>query len=121
VKTVKEVELERYYQGERLLLRLRVMPGKHGEDATLQVLRGAALKFHQRQQLTTMGRDALTIAQQLQNKLNDIRDRAQGDTQLSGKELESLTSLNQILVHLTQQVQDLEVLRSQQLHKTQNS
>lgn len=121
VKTVKEVELERYYQGERLLLRLRVMPGKHGEDATLQVLRGAALKFHQRQQLTTMGRDALTIAQQLQNKLNDIRDRAQGDTQLSGKELESLTSLNQILVHLTQQVQDLEVLRSQQLNKTQNS
>lgn len=116
VKTVKEIELERYYQEERLLLRLRVMPGKHGEDATLQVLRGAALKFHQRQQLTTMGRDALTIAQQLQKKLNDIRDRAHGDTQFSGKELDSLTSLNQILSHLTEQVRDLQTLRSQQLN-----
>jgi len=121
VKTVKEIELERYYRGERLLLRLRVMPGKHGEDATLQVLRGAALKFHQRQQLTNMGRDALTIAQQLQQKLNDIRNHAQGDTQLSGKELESMKSLNQILVNLTEQVRDLEVLRSQQLNQNQDS
>ncbi len=115
VKTVKEVELERYYQQERLLLRLRVMPGKQGEEATLQVLRGAALKFHQRQQLTTMGRDALTIAQQLQKKLNEIRDQAHGDTQFSGKELDSLTSLNQILIHVTEQVRDLQTLRSQQL------
>jgi len=121
VKTVKEVELERYYNQERLLLRLRVMPGKHGEDATLQVLRGAALKFHQRQQITTMGRDALTIAQQLQKKLNDLRDRAHGDTQLSGKELESLTSLNQILVHLTAQVQDLQALRSEKLNQKSES
>ncbi|MDJ1181019.1 hypothetical protein PJF56_19340 [Roseofilum sp. BLCC_M91] len=117
VKTLKEVELERYYHQERLLLRLRVMPGKHGEDATLQVLRGAALKFHQRQQIATMGRDALTIAQQLQKKLNDLRDRAHGDTQLSGKELESLTSLNQILIHLTAQVQDLQALRSETLNQ----
>ncbi len=117
VQTTKEVELERFYQEERLLLRLRVMPGKYGEDATLQVLRGAALKFHQRQQLTNLGRDALTIAQQLQKKLNEIRARTEGNAEFSGKELESLASLNQILTHLTRQVQDLEALCEQKEHQ----
>ncbi|MCJ8281343.1 MAG: pilus assembly protein PilB, partial [Rivularia sp. ALOHA_DT_140] len=44
----KQVETECLYQQQRLLLRLRVMPGMYGEEATLQVLRGAALRDFQK-------------------------------------------------------------------------
>ena len=54
VKEPLQAEIERFYQQERLLLRLRVIPGKYGEQATLQVLRGEALKFYQQQQLTSL-------------------------------------------------------------------
>ncbi|MGK7903859.1 MAG: hypothetical protein AB4352_21125 [Hormoscilla sp.] len=112
VQKAKQVEIERLYQQTRLLLRLRVMPGTHGEDATLQVLRGAALKFYQQQQLTSLGRDALTIAQQLQQKLNEIEKRTQDNPSL-GMNLEALPVLNQILNHLNQQLQDLTVKAKQ--------
>ncbi|MEL6384559.1 MAG: hypothetical protein AAFQ89_19295, partial [Cyanobacteria bacterium J06626_18] len=49
VKKPKQVEIERMYEGERILLRLRVMPNAYGEEATLQVLRGTALRFYQQQ------------------------------------------------------------------------
>lgn len=112
VQKAKQVEIERIYQQTRLLLRLRVMPGTHGEEATLQVLRGAALKFYQQQQLTSLGRDALTIAQQLQQKLNEIEKRTQDNPSL-GIDLEALPVLNQLLNHLNQQVQDLTVKAKQ--------
>ena len=107
----KQVEIERRYQQEALLLRLRVMPGTHGEEATLQVLRGVALKFYQRQQLEKLSQDALTLAQQLQRKLNEIRDR-------SGRypmPLEVLPALNQLLEGLDEQ---LESLAQSQLNQT---
>lgn len=44
VQETKQVEIERLYQQDRLLLRLRVIPGAHGEEATLQVLRGSTLR-----------------------------------------------------------------------------
>lgn len=99
----KQVEIERRYQQEALLLRLRVMPGTHGEEATLQVLRGVALKFYQRQQLEKLSQDALKLAQQLQRKLNEIRDR-------SGRypmPLEVLPALNQLLEGLDEQLESL--------------
>jgi type II secretory ATPase GspE/PulE/Tfp pilus assembly ATPase PilB-like protein len=99
----KQVEIERRYQQEGLLLRLRVMPGTYGEEATLQVLRGVALKFYQRQQLERLSQDALKLAQQLQSKLNEIRDR-------SGRypmRLEALPAINQLLRGLDQQLEAL--------------
>ncbi|MEO8892018.1 MAG: hypothetical protein ABI417_10880, partial [Coleofasciculaceae cyanobacterium] len=93
----------RRYQQEALLLRLRVMPGTYGEEATLQVLRGVALKFYQRQQLEKLSQDALKLAQQLQRKLNEIRDR-------SGRypmPLEVLPALNQLLEGLDEQLESL--------------
>jgi len=99
----KQVEIERRYQQEALLLRLRVMPSNHGEEATLQVLRGVALKFYQRQQLEKLSQDALNLAQQLQQKLNEIRDR-------SGRypmPLETLPALNQLLRGLDEQLESL--------------
>jgi type II secretory ATPase GspE/PulE/Tfp pilus assembly ATPase PilB-like protein len=106
----KQVEIERRYQQEALLLRLRVMPGTHGEEATLQVLRGVALKFYQRQQLEKLSQDALKLAQQLQQKLNEIRDR-------SGRypmPLEVLPALNQLLQGLDEQIESLAQLQVNQ-------
>jgi type II secretory ATPase GspE/PulE/Tfp pilus assembly ATPase PilB-like protein len=110
VKQPKQVEIERRYQQETLLLRLRVMPGTHGEEATLQVLRGAALKFYQRQQLETLGQDALKLAQQLQRKLNEICARSSRNP----IPLEALPALNQQLRSLTKQIEALTQLQTEQ-------
>ncbi|MDP8962422.1 MAG: hypothetical protein M3O33_00255 [Cyanobacteriota bacterium] len=99
----KQVEIERRYQQEGLLLRLRVMPGTYGEEATLQVLRGVALKFYQRQQLERLSQDALKLAQQLQSKLNEIRDRSVRYPM----RLEALPAINQLLRGLDQQLEAL--------------
>jgi type II secretory ATPase GspE/PulE/Tfp pilus assembly ATPase PilB-like protein len=100
----KQVEVERLYQQNRLLLRFKLMPTEHGEEATLQVLRGAALKFHQQQQLANLERDALTIAKQLQTKVNEIRDRARLESGLGGAKLDALPALNQLLRSIEQQL-----------------
>jgi type II secretory ATPase GspE/PulE/Tfp pilus assembly ATPase PilB-like protein len=106
----KQVEIERRYQQEELLLRLRVMPGTHGEEATLQVLRGAALKFYQRQQLEKLGQDALKLAQQLQRKLSEIRARAYRNP----VPLEALPALNQMMEGLDKQMEALLELQTHQ-------
>ncbi len=81
VQKPMQVEIERLCQQTRLLLRLRVMPNAHGEEATLQILHGAALKFYQQQQIANLSRDALSIAQDLQQKVREIRDRTAADAQ----------------------------------------
>ena len=115
----KQVEVERLYQNQRLLLRLRVMPGVHGEEATLQVLRGAALKFYQQQQLSTIGRDALGIAQELQQKVHELRQRSQSQPALTADQLSILPALDEVLQRVSQQ---LEAMKSQQgdLHRTES-
>ncbi len=75
VKTL--VELACLYQKNRLLLRLQVMPGVYGEQATLQVLRGAALKFYQQRQVSRLSRDAVAITRQLLRKVNELQKRIQ--------------------------------------------
>ena len=45
VSQSQQTEIEYLYQRNCVLIRFRFMPGIHGEDATVQVLRGAALKF----------------------------------------------------------------------------
>ncbi len=70
-----QAEIERQYQKQRVLLRLRVIPAHADESATLQVLRGAALKFYQQQQLKTLSRDTLEIARHLNQKIQELSDR----------------------------------------------
>ncbi|NDJ20246.1 pilus assembly protein PilB [Nostoc sp. B(2019)] len=103
----KQVEKECVYQQNRLLLRLRIMPGIYGEEATLQVLRGAALKFYQQQQLTRLGRDALGIAQQLSFKLHELQERLLLNPSLDFQQLEALVALNQLVENLDQQIKIL--------------
>ncbi|HEY9629291.1 MAG TPA: hypothetical protein V6C84_18470 [Coleofasciculaceae cyanobacterium] len=109
VAQAKQVEIEYLYDRARVLLRFRFMPNMHGEEATLQVLRGAALKFYQQQQVTKLERDAVGIARQLQNKLKEIRDRAHSEPGLAGAKFEVLPALSQILRSLENELEDLGV------------
>ncbi|HAN76207.1 MAG TPA: hypothetical protein DCQ51_13355 [Planktothrix sp. UBA8407] len=95
----QQVEIERLYQNTHLLLRLRINPATLGEEANLQVLRGAALKFYQKQQLSKLSLDALRLTQQLENKLSELDIRL-AMTPLSS---ENLVLLNQLLKTMVQQ------------------
>ncbi|GAX43239.1 hypothetical protein NIES4075_42510 [Tolypothrix sp. NIES-4075] len=103
----KQVEKECLYQENRLLLRLRVMPGMYGEEATLQVLRGAALKFHQQQQLTRLSRDAIGISQQLSHKLHELQQRLVLNRNTNPGQLEAFMTLNRLLDDLDNQIKIL--------------
>lgn len=109
----RQVEIERLYQNQHLLLRLRITIGKYGEEANLQVLRGAALKFYQQQQLSKLSLDALRLTQQLQHKLGEISERL-AVTPMSS---DNLVLLNQLLKTVTQQV-DLLLQQSQNSNST---
>ena len=76
-----QVEIERCYEKNQLLLRLRLMPKWEdnevvGEDATLQILRGAALRFYQQQQRTHLRRDTFLVAKNLQQKVRALQERS---------------------------------------------
>lgn len=105
----RQIEIERVYRQTRLLLRLKLIPSEQGEEATLQVLRGAALRFYQQQQLNKLERDALQIAKQLQTKINEIRDRATSEPGLVGARLEALPALTELLKHIESQINSLGV------------
>jgi hypothetical protein len=91
-------------------LRFRVMPGSHGEEATLQVLRGTALRFYQQQQIDKLGRDALDAAQALQGRLNEIRDRARQALNFAPQRTEALPAIIQMLKQMESQVHEMIVL-----------
>jgi hypothetical protein len=74
-----EVEIERFYQRQRILLRLRITPKDGGEEATIQVLRGAALKFYQKHQIHNLRRDTQAIAQELRQKVLELGKRSATD------------------------------------------
>lgn len=104
----QRLDVERIFESDRILLRFRFMPSEHGEEATLQVLRGAALRFYQQQQLMLLERDALGIAKQLQGKLGELRDRAHAESSLSGARLEVLPALSNLLREIEGQIQTMQ-------------
>jgi type II secretory ATPase GspE/PulE/Tfp pilus assembly ATPase PilB-like protein len=108
LKQSKQLDIERIFDHERLLLRFRFMPTEHGEEATLQVLRGAALRFYQQQQLSVLERDALGIAKQLQGKLSELRDRAYAESTLSGARLEILPALSRLLQEMEAEIKTMQ-------------
>jgi type II secretory ATPase GspE/PulE/Tfp pilus assembly ATPase PilB-like protein len=103
----EQVEIEYLHQQGRVLLRFQFMLGNYGETATVQILRGAALKFYQQQQITKLERDAMGIAKQLQVKLKEIRDRAHAEPGLSGARFDVLPNLNELLQNMEQDVKHL--------------
>lgn len=107
VSEPKQVEKECIYQQSRLLIRLRVMPGTYGEEATLQVLRGAALKFHQQQQLTHLSRNTLDTIQRLSLMLRELQRRLLLDSDVNPQQVEALGNLNHLVETLDQQIKVL--------------
>lgn len=111
VQEPKQIEIERFYKQDRILLRLLVMPGVSSEKATLQVLRGEALKFYQQQQMAHLSRDTVAIATQLQRKLNQLRSRANSNPNQNYGQLTSLYALNQLLESVDQNLENLKQLQ----------
>ncbi|MGK7890045.1 MAG: hypothetical protein AB4042_11980, partial [Leptolyngbyaceae cyanobacterium] len=108
LQRTKQVELERFYNHNRVLLRFRFIPGKYGEQATLQVLRGVALQFYQQQQVARIGQDAVSIAKQLQAKIDELRSRIKAYPRMPIGDQVSLAELKQMLLNLEQQVERLQ-------------
>lgn len=104
----QQTEIEYLYDRSRVMLRFRFMPGRYGEEATVQVLRGAALKFYQQQQLNKLEKDAVNIAQQLKNKLNEIRARAYTNPSLVEPKFEMLPKLNELVHNIEEQLDSLD-------------
>ncbi|MCU0534833.1 MAG: hypothetical protein MUD14_13160 [Hydrococcus sp. Prado102] len=73
VQQARKGELERIYRQERLLLRWQIIPGKYGEEGTLQVLRGKASQLYQQRQVDEMGTQAIRLAESLERKLRQIQ------------------------------------------------
>jgi type II secretory ATPase GspE/PulE/Tfp pilus assembly ATPase PilB-like protein len=103
----RQIEKECLYQQSRVLLRVRLMPGVNGEEATLQVLRGAALKFYQQQQLAHLSRDVMGISQQLSYKLHELHQRLLLNPSLKSEQSEAIVALNRIVENLDQQIKTL--------------
>jgi hypothetical protein len=102
-----EVEIERFYQRQRILLRLRITPKDGGEEATIQVLRGAALKFYQRHQIQNLRRDTQAIAQELRQKVLELgRRNHQGEIVRS-----TLPEIDRTIASLEAQLIQLKQLR----------
>jgi type II secretory ATPase GspE/PulE/Tfp pilus assembly ATPase PilB-like protein len=100
LKQMKKVELEQYYRQERVLVRVELKPGQHGEEGTLQILRGKALIFYQQQQMDELGEQAIHLAKQLERKLRQIQAR----TQINPYPFKALATLQDIETNIKRQL-----------------
>ncbi|MEA5463488.1 hypothetical protein [Leptothoe sp. PORK10 BA2] len=107
VRKPKQIEIERIHNQKRILLRFRVTPGEHGEAATLQILRGAALKFYQQQQIDNISRDALGIAHDLQQRIDELRTQAQRNLDTQDTKQKTLPAIMNMLKQMEQQLHDI--------------
>jgi type II secretory ATPase GspE/PulE/Tfp pilus assembly ATPase PilB-like protein len=104
LQQARKGELERYYRQERLLLRWQVIPGKYGEEGTLQVLRGKASELYQQRQMEELGNQALRLAESLERKLRQI----QAMSRINPARLEMLPSLRQMQEKINRYLEALE-------------
>lgn len=83
------------------------MPNDQGENATLQILRGAAIRFYQKQQISELSREALILAQQLQTRLQCIGERSSQKFTFETLPLDTLITLNTLLNTMASQTYQL--------------
>ena len=69
----KKLAIQKYYNYERILLRIEFFVGKFGEEITIQVLRGQALKFYEQQQADKTIEQAIYLGQKLEKTLKKIK------------------------------------------------
>jgi type II secretory ATPase GspE/PulE/Tfp pilus assembly ATPase PilB-like protein len=109
-KDQRESESEFVYRDERVLLRLRVMPGNYGEEATLQVLRGKAMEFYQEKKLEEWSRAAMSSAKLLKFLVRKIRSVYLHRAPRSGHPLTFLPQLEHLLDQLETEMEELSYL-----------
>ncbi len=69
----KKVVLERFYEQERILLRLEFSLQEDIEKVGIQILRNQALKHYEQQQMDKVSEQALQLAKQLEKTLRRIQ------------------------------------------------
>ena len=69
----KKVVLERFYQQERILLRLEFAVQSDWETVIVQILRGKGLQVYEQQQMDKASEQALNLARQLEKTLRRIQ------------------------------------------------
>lgn len=104
IQKTRKFDIAQYYQGKPLLLRVRFMVGKNGEEATLQVLRGKALTFYQRQQVEKIAQESLQLAKQLERKVTQMTLRRR----FNQEPVLAVSQLKQLLKKLAQQLETME-------------
>jgi hypothetical protein len=100
-ETIQKIEVEKTYKQEQILLRFQVITTLHGEEGTLQVLKGKAFNFYKQKKLEQMNKQALELAQKLEKKLQQIR-AYNTDTNSS---LDSLDALQAITQEISKQLE----------------
>ena len=107
VKSTVSAGVAEVLKRQRILLRLRITPKEVGEEATIQVLRGAALKFYQKHQIHNLRRDTQAIAQELRQKVLELgRRNHQGEIDRS-----TLPEIDRTIASLEDQLIQLKQLR----------
>ena len=107
IKDQRESDSEFIYRDERVLLRLRVMPGNYGEEATLQVLRGKAMEFYQEKKLEEWSQAAMSSAKLLKFLVRKIRSAYLHRPHRSGHPLTFLPQLEHLLDQLETEMEEL--------------
>lgn len=69
----KKVVLEKFYEQERILLRLEFMLQEEEETVKIQILRNRTLQIYEQQQMDKVSEQALQLAKQLEKTLRRIQ------------------------------------------------
>jgi type II secretory ATPase GspE/PulE/Tfp pilus assembly ATPase PilB-like protein len=100
-------EIERIYGQEPLLLRFRFMVNGHGQEAALQILRGSSLKLYQRQRLSDLSRETLSLAKTLQGRVHDLLEATHHSGDANPLPAPTLHTLRHLLQSMQTQVNQL--------------
>jgi type II secretory ATPase GspE/PulE/Tfp pilus assembly ATPase PilB-like protein len=98
----KKVAIQKFYNSERILLRIEFLIGQFGEEITLQVLRGQALQFYEQRQVSKNLDQAIYLGQKLEKTLKKMR-MCQGSVDTS-----DLSALKVIMRQVEKQLKLLE-------------
>ncbi|MDJ0574395.1 MAG: hypothetical protein QNJ65_04425 [Xenococcaceae cyanobacterium MO_234.B1] len=102
IEKPKKVATEKFYNQERVLLRIEFFLNQYGEEITIQVLRGKALKFYEQRQVKRMMEQAVSLSQKLEKILKKMIFCTR-----SG-ELDDISSLKAIYEQIEVQIKLLE-------------
>ncbi|MEO1340541.1 MAG: hypothetical protein AAFV28_05195 [Cyanobacteria bacterium J06635_13] len=98
----KKVVLERFYEQERILLRLEFSTQQNREEVGIQILRSHALEVYEQQQMDRVSDQALQLAKQLEKTLRRIQ------ACFDSAELTNLTELQTVHSRITHQLRLLD-------------